>query len=105
MYQNAGRLSRFWWLDHRIARLPQGHRRDALEAAFQVFLRESFADRILVFDSACTAPSTIPGTGHEPAAGLTVTLLTTLLGPLVIPAGTARAAEVEAPAARGAVYA
>jgi hypothetical protein len=32
-------------------------------------------------------------------------LPTTLLGPLVIPAGTARAAEVEALAARAALYA
>jgi predicted nucleic acid-binding protein len=36
-----------------IARLPQGRRRDVLEAAFQVFIRDGFADRILIFDSAC----------------------------------------------------
>jgi toxin FitB len=36
-----------------IARLPAGRRRDALTAAFQAFLAEGFAGRIIAFDSAC----------------------------------------------------
>ena len=40
-----------------IARLPQGQRRDRLDAAFATFLARGFAGRILVFDSACAAAS------------------------------------------------
>jgi predicted nucleic acid-binding protein len=54
-----------------IARLPQGRRRDALEAAFQVFLRDGFGGRILVFDSACAVAYAAIRVRRE-AAGLPV---------------------------------
>jgi predicted nucleic acid-binding protein len=38
-----------------IARLPAGRRRDGLAVAFQTFLAEGFAGRIIAFDSACAA--------------------------------------------------
>jgi hypothetical protein len=66
-----------------IGRLPPGRRRDALAAAFQIFLREGFADRILVFDSACAAAYADIRVRRE-AAGLPIATLDAMI------AGTAR---------------
>jgi toxin FitB len=38
-----------------IGRLPAGHRRDGLEAAFRMLLADGFAGWVLAFDSACAA--------------------------------------------------
>lgn len=56
-----------------IARLPPGRRRDTLAAAFQVFRRDGFADRILVFDSACAAAYAAIRVRRE-AAGLPIAI-------------------------------
>jgi toxin FitB len=56
-----------------IARLPLGRRRDALATAFQAFLTQGFAGRILAFDSSCAAGYATIRVRRE-AAGLPVSI-------------------------------
>ena len=71
-----------------IARLPPGRRRDALGAAFESFLAEGFADRVLAFDSACAAAYADIRVRRE-AAGLPIAVADAMIAGTALAHGAA----------------